>query len=273
VNEDVRRAFAFMGRADIAGTRTQPFRWGTAVFDDDLPLRYDSNYLLLEREPDGDEALVREADRVQGGSGLAHRAIVVPDERLGVALEPFFRGLPGWKVERFLVMVHRRPVTRLAGSAVQEVDGELLRQPRTAALLGYPWGTEELARTLADSKARIADPVRTRFFAVLDDGEPVSWTDLYSADGVAQLEDLATAPAHRGRGHATAVVLRALEAARADGAGFVFLVADEEDWPKELYAKLGFDPAGRFSKFLRLGGRTAVSGAASAAPSPATAAS
>jgi ribosomal protein S18 acetylase RimI-like enzyme len=271
VNEDVRRAFAFMGRADIAGTRTEPFRWGTAVFDDDLPLRYDSNYLLLEREPDSGEALVAEGDRVQGGSGLAHRAIVVPDGRLGAALEPFFHGLSGWKVERFLVMVHRRRAARLAGSPVQEVGEELLHAPRTAAILGYPWGTEEVARTLLDAKARIATRVRTRFFAVLDDGEPVSWTDLYTADGVAQLEDLATAPGHRGRGHATAVVLHALEAARAEGAGFVFLVADDEDWPKHLYAKLGFDQAGRFSKFIRPGrGATA---AASAAPAPATGAS
>jgi hypothetical protein len=45
-------------------------------------------------------------------------------------------------------------------------------------------------------------------------------------------------------------VLAAIEAARADGAEFVFLVADLEDWPKELYRRLGFDELGYFVKFI-----------------------
>jgi hypothetical protein len=30
----------------------------------------------------------------------------------------------------------------------------------------------------------------------------------------------------------------------------VFLVADDDDWPKEMYAKLGFEEAGRTFQFL-----------------------
>ena len=33
------------------------------------------------------------------------------------------------------------------------------------------------------------------------------------------------------------------------GADLVFLVADDEDWPKELYRRLGFDELGRLYKF------------------------
>jgi ribosomal protein S18 acetylase RimI-like enzyme len=252
VNDDALRAFAFMRRADIAGTRAEPFRWGTAVFDDDLALRHDSNYLLLEREPEGPEELLAEADRVQGGAGLGHRAIVVPDEALGAALAPAFRGRAGWIVHRHLVMVHRRPPERAPRDVeVQEVGEEALRPPRARVILAESWGTEEVARTLLDAKPRIATRVRTRFFAVVADGEPVSWADLYSAGDEAQIEDVATVPERRGRGLATAVVLRALDAARAEGATFVFLVADDEDWPKSLYAKLGFDEAARYFKFVR----------------------
>jgi hypothetical protein len=43
---DFDRAFDFMTGADIAGSRTEPFRFGTAVFTPERPLRYDSNYLL-----------------------------------------------------------------------------------------------------------------------------------------------------------------------------------------------------------------------------------
>jgi GNAT superfamily N-acetyltransferase len=58
-------------------------------------------------------------------------------------------------------------------------------------------------------------------------------------------------PAHRGRGHATAIVLRALEEARNGGHELTFLIADENDWPKELYARLGFGPIGRKFAFVK----------------------
>jgi hypothetical protein len=47
------------------------------------------------------------------------------------------------------------------------------------------------------------------------------------------------------------VILRAVQAARDAGARHVFIVADEEDWPRHLYARLGFDQIGRTWEFLR----------------------
>jgi predicted N-acetyltransferase YhbS len=46
-------------------------------------------------------------------------------------------------------------------------------------------------------------------------------------------------------------VLRAVEEARRAGADLVFLVADDKDWPKQLYARLGFEPVGLAYKFIR----------------------
>ena len=250
---DFARAFAFMAGADMRGARAEPFRFGTAVFADDLPLRYDSNYLLVDppaTEASADE-LAAEAERVQGGAGLHHRALIVPDEDSGARLAPAFAAL-GWQVHRHLVMVQREPPERAADTAlVEEVDEAALRPGRERQILGEPWGTPEAARQLLDAKLQIARAVRTRFFAVLVDGQPVSWTDLYSDGATAQIEDVATLPAYRGRGYASAVVLRALAEAREEGNDFVFLVADDEDWPKALYRRLGFAPAGRYFKFLR----------------------
>lgn len=65
------------------------------------------------------------------------------------------------------------------------------------------------------------------------------------------LEDVATLAAHRNRGLARAVVLRAVEEAQMAGADLVFLVADENDWPKGLHRRLRFDPAGLTFGFLR----------------------
>ena len=45
-------------------------------------------------------------------------------------------------------------------------------------------------------------------------------------------------------------MLPAIAEARRSGADFVFLVADANDWPKELYGKLGFDEVGHYTKFF-----------------------
>ena len=78
----------------------------------------------------------------------------------------------------------------------------------------------------------------------------VSYTDLYLDDADAQVEDVGTLPEHRNEGHASAVVLGAIAEARKAGAGFVFLVADANDWPKVLYGRLGFDEVGHYTKFF-----------------------
>jgi hypothetical protein len=49
---------------------------------------------------------------------------------------------------------------------------------------------------------------------------------------------------------ATAVVTAAADGCRAKGADLVFLIADQDDWPKELYATLGFEPVARWWAFL-----------------------
>jgi GNAT superfamily N-acetyltransferase len=135
---------------------------------------------------------------------------------------------------------------------VQEVDAEALREPRAEQQRTYEWGGDpEVAEQLFRAKQLMAEHVSIRFFAVLADGRPVSWSDLYLDATTAQIEDVATLEAHRGRGYASAIVLRAAEEARRAGADLVFLLADDEDWPKELYRKLGFDDLGRTYEFLR----------------------
>ena len=56
--------------------------------------------------------------------------------------------------------------------------------------------------------------------------------------------------------------MRALQEARRAGCDLAFLVADADDWPKDLYRRLGFDDLGRYVKFLS----TIVVGPVSFAP-------
>jgi ribosomal protein S18 acetylase RimI-like enzyme len=247
------RALEFLALADHGGTHQESFAYGTALFDERLPRRWDSNYLLVERLPEnvGAAALAAEAERLQGRAGLLHRKLEVRDERAGRRLEPEFHNL-GWTVNRHVLMALHRDPDRPAGEVgVEEVDADALREPRARQLRGYEWGEDdEVLAQLHEAKALFAQRVETRFFAVAEAGRIVSWSDLYLAGDTAQIEDVGTLESHRGRGYARALILHAAAEAHRAGAKLVFLVADDQDWPKELYRRLGFDELGLVYEFL-----------------------
>jgi N-acetylglutamate synthase-like GNAT family acetyltransferase len=250
VTDELARVHRFEREIELAGTQTVDSPLGLGVLTPELPRRHDSNYVVVDRAASAREA-IDEADRILGGAGRTHRVVLVFDEELAGRLAPEFQGL-GWLMQRHVFMVHRRePEKRADLSVVREVDEAALRPGRTRAILGQPWGTREVAEQLLDAKVMLADRATVRFFGVEADGEIVAWSDLYLAQGVGQIEDVATATEHRGKGYASAVVLRAVEEARRAGADLVFLVADDYDWPKQLYARLGFDAVGHLHKFIR----------------------
>ena len=220
-----------MRRADAAGETEEAVPLGTAVRDSRVPLRHDSNYLFVER-PATAEEIVAELRR------LDLPVATVPGDDLADAPEVSHRGL---------VMAHRGPVPQPSQRAV-EVDRGALEPIRRRQTLSYSWGSPEVADQLLAAKGLIAESVTARFFAALDADKVVAAADLYLDPPDAQIEDVLTAESHRGRGFGAAVVLTALAEAYAAGAGFVFLVADADDWPKDWYARLGFEPVGRYVK-------------------------
>lgn len=249
MTDHLERAFSFLRRGDVRGTNEQPFRFGTAIFTPELPRRFDSNLLYVDRPVSSAEELVAEADRLFDEAGLAHRTILFRDEAEG---ERLAGELSDWDVDRHVIMAQlRKPETPVDTSGVAEVGHEGIRPARRAMIATYPWGTPAVADQLLDYKSLLERWVTVRGFGALADGAVVSYADLYVDGTDAQVEDVATLPEHRGRGYAKAVVTRAADEARAAGADFVFLVADENDWPKELYGRLGFDIVGRYVKLLR----------------------
>jgi len=245
------RAVAFEeGLRDAAADSVETVLLGEAVLTRSLPVVWSLNVLRIHKVGATAEEIAAEAERLQGGAGLAHRRVSIHDEEAGRALEAGFVEL-GWKPDVFLFMVPRREPERAATSEVVEVSREELRPIREAIL--HEWlgeVDEELMAQLSESERRFAAAGNARHFAVLVDGKPVSSTDLFSDGRTAQLEDVGTLPEHRGAGHGTAVVLRALAEARALEHEFVFLVADARDWPREMYRRLGFDPVGEKYAFL-----------------------
>ena len=50
MRDELARAYAFMARGDMGGSRTVGSPYGRAVYTDEVPKRSDCNYLWVERE-------------------------------------------------------------------------------------------------------------------------------------------------------------------------------------------------------------------------------
>ncbi len=247
-SDALRRIDGFrLGLQERSCTRARRFRWGRAFFHDRLPRVWDLNFLRVDGAPQDLDAraLAAEADHLQGAAGLEHRMVSIEDDRTGVRISPELRSL-GWSAESLVIMVHRRaPYREVNTTIVREIDEDTACAATEAFTRTQPYGRDdETVRQIIEMRRVIASAVPTRHFGAPETGAPKSFCDLYSKDGVGQIEDVATLEAYRGRGLATAVVAKALEESVALGNDTTFLTADGEDWPKDLYGKLGFDALG-----------------------------
>ena len=247
--DDLARAQAFMARLDDRSVeRVVPFAHGVALFHDQLALVHDLNYLRVT-ERVGATALTAEAERLQ--ATLPHRFARVCDADHGRRLAPSLRRR-GWQVQRHLVMVHRREPDREPRAAAEEVSGDELVPFWEQNTRLNPWGRdEEVVRQLVEERRARERAVDVRHFAARVRGRVAASCDLHLDGGEAQVEMVQTLPSYRGRGLARAVVVAAVETAAAAGARFVFLVTDAGDWPRHLYGRLGFDPAGVYYRFVK----------------------
>lgn len=249
---DYARALAFE-RASVAAAvaRVEDLGWGTAYLEPALPLVYDENFVWAHAAGlDAGEAM-RAADRVL--APLAHRRIIIDDEPTWLAASSRF-ARAGWRWETETVMVHRAAPDR-PEPAVAVEEGALadILPAVEAYIASEPWGrhSRTQAELLEHHRRATAAMELECCFLVRDGGAPMAYCKLWRRGGVAQVEDVVVLPAARGRGFGRAVVTAAIAAARTMELELLFIVADDDDWPKELYAKLGFQRVGRLRIFDR----------------------
>lgn len=238
---------------DRLAEETDAFRWGSALFCPSLPAIYDVNFLRVENPDEELDApgLLAEADRLMGARDLRHRKVVVDDETLGARLAPDFAAA-GYAVDRLLFMVHSRDAERTSTIDVDEIVGELHTRAKETFNREQPYfQSDDEIRQMNTLARKVFEVTDKRCFAAYVEGEIASVCELYSDGITAQIEDVSTLEKHRSQGLATATVLRALHEAQAWGHELIFLVADTDDWPKELYRKLGFDGVGGTYQFLK----------------------
>jgi len=223
-------------------------RFGPALFNDTHPTIWFLNVLRADSPGEATAAeLAAEADRVQ--AELRHRRVILPVGRTD--LVDGFREL-GWDPDHFLFMAYRGDAEPADTAYTEEVRPEQIRSLREAII--REWQKDADDETVSDILA--ADMVQVgavdpRIFGIVEDGVVVSSAQLYSDGSTAQVEEVATLPEYRGRGYAKALVTRAVAEAVAGNHEFIFLIADGDDWPKELYARLGFEELGSRFAFLK----------------------
>jgi ribosomal protein S18 acetylase RimI-like enzyme len=251
--DEFERAFALMDRLDErTAERLEATLFGPVLVHTRLNRVHDLNFLRAEQPGEATaEELAAEAERVQGAAGIGHRRVNVRSEKQRERLEPGFVAL-GWKPERFVLMAQRSRPDRPAEAEVGEVDETTLRPLWAEAIRTQPHGKDEaLIQEILEHRRDVGQAIPTQYFAAAAEGRLVAHAELYSEDGVGQVENVFTLPDYRGRGLARALVLRGVAESEAAGNDLTFLVADADDWPQRLYEKLGFETVGRYARFLK----------------------
>jgi len=236
-----------------AAQRAEPHPLGLLLFDEAHPRVWVHNQLHVTG-PAGDiDDLVRVLDEHYGH--LPHRRVVVEDEGEGERQADGFRDR-GWETDVTVYMALREPrdhdpepglAEEVSAAEHRAIELETMGEEAYAK-------DEEVRRQLIDARAaRQAIVDKGRFVAGVLDGRRVGNTAVYVVGDIVQVEDVATLKAFRRRGVARAMVSLAVELAQDEDADLTWIAADERDWPKELYSKLGFRPIGRIHSFTRVG--------------------
>src|SRR4051794_18347462 len=259
------RAFAFERAMHGAAGRTVTAAWGQAFLCPEIDRCYDRNLLWVVADGAGVDAATLDdhADRLLGGHGMTHRRLVTEPEADARLRDDLVAR--GFDAGSHLFLVHEGGAAPEipAGIAVVEASIDELLAATDRYLRADPeteYGRDDLTREHLLAHHRDYGPRGSveRRFAVLDGDDVVAWARLWTRGAEAQVEDVVVLAEHRGRGYGRAVVAAATAAALADGADLLFIVADAEDWPKDLYGRLGYATAGALGVYLRYDVRAAA---------------
>lgn len=224
----------------------EPWAHGTVVRATRYPNIFDVNVVRVEEDPSmGVEALMAFADEAL--AGLAHRRV---DFDLADVAEARRAGFEtrGWRAMRLLWMHHEKRLPRGPDAAVDEVPYDAVRDLRVA-WLREDFPDYDPAAHLAEARA-LAERRGAQVLAVREGGATIAYAQLERAGPNAEITQVYVHPRHRGGGRGSALTRAAIKA--AGDVGDLWIVADDEDRPKQLYARLGFGPAWTSMQFLRL---------------------
>ena len=226
----------------------EPWSHGTVARATRYPSYYDYNLVRVEEDAGlGVDELVSVADEAL--AGYPHRRI---DFELAAAAEPLRAGFQarGWLTMRLLFMRLETAPSRGADARVEEVGYDDVNDLRVAWHLEdfpdqEPSGYFSQAREVAELRG-------ARVLALLERGRPVAFTQFAARGDAAEITHVYVHHEHRGEGRGTAITRATIAAAVDDHVRDLWIRADDEDRPKNLYSRLGFRPVWTVTEFTRL---------------------
>ncbi len=224
---------------------TTPWAHGTVLRATAYPSYYDYNVVRVEQDPGMTvEELVAVADEAL--AELKHRKLDFDLIEVAERLRPGFEA-EGWRVTSLLWMRHQGALPPGPRSEVEEVDYEAVSNLRHA------WHHEDFPDTELGDHEREAREVAlargAQVFAVIEGGVPIAFAQLERNDGASEVTQVYVHPDRRGNGRGTALTRAAVEA--AGDVRDLWITADADDRPKDLYARLGFRTAWASMEFLK----------------------
>jgi uncharacterized protein (DUF952 family)/GNAT superfamily N-acetyltransferase len=236
----IRRA---VGVGDVPG--------GVAVLDPDFPASRDNNRLILT-EPVDAATVEKAVDEVAGNAGWPHRTAAMTWPGAGeVAAE---LGTRGWTPQEFVLMA--RPAAPTPAAARVEIvdEAEVHAFWERSWRQVVPLTGRDLDRVVGQliGREHLNDTVvAVRNLVVREAGRVVAAGQLRVDGATAAVDSVLTDPDHRGRGHADAILARAVDLAAAAGCDLVVLEAVADDWPRHWYTRRGFEVVGSIWEVLR----------------------
>jgi GNAT superfamily N-acetyltransferase len=225
----------------------EPWAHGTVA----RATRYESYWdLNVVRVEDDDPSMTVEelvAFSDDALAGLAHRRIDVEDIGAGERLRADFEAR-GWQTLRLVYMRHEALPPPGPQIAVEQVPYDAVDGLRVA------WHHEDFPGQDPTSYIEQAREVAMRrdvqILAVHEGVEPIAFAVVERAGAAAEITAVYVRPDHRGGGRGTALTRAAIEA--AGDVEDLWISADDEDRPKDLYTRLGFRPAWTALELTRL---------------------
>jgi ribosomal protein S18 acetylase RimI-like enzyme len=217
----------------------EPWEHGMVLRASRYPTWYNLNLVRVEDEPGMSVAeLISFSDRAL--AGLEHRMLSFERARAAEPLRGEFVSA-GWTFTRLVWMHHEgpRPVAADAdGQGVTAVPYDAVAALRSA------WHEEDFpGRDPSEFHCQVREVALargSRTLAIVEEDQPVAYAGLDLGDDGIEIGAVYVRADHRGRGHGTAVTRAAIAA--AGDVEHLWICADADDRPKELYARLGFRP-------------------------------
>jgi len=219
------------------------------------PTYYDFNVLAVEGDPGlSATEYVDAADAALGD--LKHRRIDFERAEAGDRVRTELEHAQ-WEPTRLVWMRHAEALPPGPEIAVEEVEyDEVLPLRHAWHHEDFPDFDDGSAYLAAAREVAMARDVQV--IAVREGGELTGFAQLERAGPGAEISQVYVLPGARGGGRGTAITRAAIEA--AGEVDDLWIVADDEDRPKGLYARLGFRPAWTSIEFLRVPGIAGYAG-------------